>query len=118
MHQFSNVMVVSDPGINAQVGWTMMCDHDAIISDILAFLPLMSTGNKTGLVCAVGVDKAGRGKGVGLVMLVKAFEDLKGRGIEGVFIDFTVLEGFYEKFGFEIVWEYEKFVWEEKPIIR
>jgi beta-N-acetylhexosaminidase len=107
-------MVALDPDTNEQVGWTFMCSHDAIVSDIYAFMPLMPTEKKTGLIAAVGVDKSARGKGVGLALLVKAIENMKERGIEGIFIDSTVLENFYEKLGFNVVWEYEGYVWQGK----
>jgi len=30
--------------------------------------------------------------------------------MEGVFVDSVVIRGFYEALGFEVMWEYEKFV--------
>lgn len=104
-------MVAFDPDTNAQIGWTLMCSHSAIISDIFAFLPLMPSKEKTGLIAAVGVDESARGKGVGLALMVKAMENMQERGIEGVFIDSVIIRGFYERLGFETCWEYEGFVW-------
>lgn len=100
-------MVAIDPESNAQVGWTMMCDSSAIISQIYAFMPLMPSGEKTGLIAAVGVDESARGKGIGQALMVKALENLRERGVEGVFIDMVQIRGFYERFGFETKWEYE-----------
>ncbi len=107
-------MVAFDPDTNAQIGWTMMCSYSAIVSDIYAFLLLVPSKEKTGLIGAVGVDKSSRGKGVGLAMVVKAMENLKERGVEGVLIDSVVIRNFYEKLGFETLWEYEGYKCAEK----
>lgn len=71
----------------------------------------MPSKEKTGLIAAVGVDKGARGKGVGLALMVKAMENMRERGIEGVFIDWTSIQSFYERLGFETYWEYEGYVW-------
>ncbi|KPM43212.1 hypothetical protein AK830_g3350 [Neonectria ditissima] len=105
--QHHEVLVAFDPDTNAQIGWTLMCSHSAIISDTISFLPLMPSKEKTGLISAVGVDKSARGKGVGLAMMVKAIENMQARGIEGVCIDSVLVRGFYEQLGFETFWEYE-----------
>lgn len=105
--QWNQVMVAIDPETNAQVGWTLMCDSSAVVSQIYAFMPLMPAGEKTGLIAAVGVDESTRGQGVGLALMVKALENLRVRGIEGVFIDSVEINGFYERLGFETKWEYE-----------
>jgi beta-N-acetylhexosaminidase len=97
-------MVAFDPDTNAQIGWTLMCSQSAIRSDSFAFLPLMPSKEKTGLIAAVGVDKSARGKGVGLALVVNAMENMRERGIEGVYVDFAIRD-FYEKFGFEVFWE-------------
>lgn len=100
-------MVAFNPDTNAQIGWTLMCSHSAIVSQIYAFLPLTPSRGKTGLIAAVGVDESARGQGVGLALMVKAIENMRDRGIEGVFIDSVVIRGFYEQLGFETHWEYE-----------
>ena len=64
-----------------------MSSHSSIIADDFAFLSLCPSGEKTGLIACVGVDKEARGKGVGLALLVRAMEDMTERGIEGVLID-------------------------------
>jgi beta-N-acetylhexosaminidase len=110
-NQHHEVMVAFDPETNAQIGWTLMCSHSAIISDIFAFLPLMPSKDKTGLIACVGVEKSARGKGVGLALLVKAMENMKERGVEGVCIDWVVIRGFYENLGFVPFWEYEGYSW-------
>jgi len=48
---------------------------------------------------------------LGLTLLVKAMENMRERGVEGVFIDSVVIRGFYERLGFETCWEYEGYVW-------
>ncbi|KAH6666066.1 hypothetical protein B0J14DRAFT_205992 [Halenospora varia] len=100
-NQHHEVMVAFDPDTNAQIGWTLMCSHTAIISDSFAFLPLMPSKEKTGLIAAVGVDESARGKGVGLALMVKAMENMRERGVEGVYIDSVVIRDFYEKLGFK-----------------
>lgn len=105
--QFDQVMIAIDPQTNKQVGWTLMCDPTAILSQIYAFMPLMPSENKTGLIAAVGVDESARGKGIGLALMVKALENLRERGVEGVFVDSVEIKGFYERLGFETKWEYE-----------
>jgi beta-N-acetylhexosaminidase len=104
-------MVAFDPETNEQIGWTFMCSPSAIISNIFAFLPLMPSKEKTGLIAAVGVDESARGKGVGLALVVKAMENMRERGVEGVCIDWTDIRGFYEKLGFEVFWDYEGYQW-------
>jgi beta-N-acetylhexosaminidase len=104
-------MVAFDPDTNAQIGWTLMCSPTAIVNDIYAFLPLMPSKEKTGLIAAVGVDESVRGKGVGLALMVKAMENMRDRGVEGVCIDSVAIRGFYEKLGFEPFWKYEGYVW-------
>ncbi|KUJ20071.1 putative beta-N-acetylglucosaminidase [Mollisia scopiformis] len=109
-NQYHQVMVAFDAETNSQVGWTLMCDY-SIISNNFAFLPLMPSKEKTGLIACVGVDESARGKGVGLVLMVKAMENMKERGIEGVCVDWVVIKGFYERLGFQRYWEYQGFEW-------
>ena len=52
-----------------------------------------------------------RGKGTGLALLVRAMENMRDRGMEGVLIDWVVIRGFYENLGFEPFWEYEGYEW-------
>lgn len=84
-NQHHEVMVAFDPDTNAQIGWTLMCSHTTIISDIFAFLPLIPSKEKTGLIAAVSVDASARGKGVVSVLLAKAMENMRERGVEGVY---------------------------------
>ncbi|PVH74910.1 hypothetical protein DL98DRAFT_658472 [Cadophora sp. DSE1049] len=126
-NQYHEVMVAFDTETNEQLGWTLMCGPEAIVKDMFAFMPISGdvafgsdgqvhgegTGReerKIGLIAAVGVDKKARGRGVGLAMVVRAMENLKERGVEGVFIDSVAIRDFYEKLGFEMRWEYES--WE------
>ena len=76
-----------DPETNAQIGWTLMCSPAAITSNVIGFLSLMPSKENTGLVAAVGVDESARGKGVGLALVVKALENMRERGVEGVYVD-------------------------------
>ncbi|KAF4436459.1 hypothetical protein F53441_13249 [Fusarium austroafricanum] len=105
--QHHEVMVAVDPETNEQIGWTLMCSFSSAASSVFAFMPLLPSGQKTGLIAAVGVDEKARGKGVGLALVVKAMESLKERGMEGILIDAVSIRGFYERLGFEPYWEYE-----------
>ena len=106
-------MVAFDPDTNEQIGWTLMCSPSAIVGRAYAFLPLLPSKEKTGLIAAVGVDESVRGKGVGLALVVKAMENMRERGVEGVLIDAVVIRGFYERMGFETFWDYESYVAED-----
>ncbi|CAG1994875.1 unnamed protein product [Fusarium graminearum] len=106
-NQHDQVLVAFDPETNEQIGWTLMCSHDSLVGDMFAFLPLLPSGDKTGLIAAVGVDEKARGKGVGLALVIKAMETLKERGMSGILIDAVEIQGFYERLGFETFWEYE-----------
>ncbi|KAG4427727.1 hypothetical protein IFR05_016791 [Cadophora sp. M221] len=108
-NQHHEVMVAFDFETNAQLGWTLMCSPSAVVLDDFAFINLLFSKDKTGLIGCVGVDKAARGKGVGLALLVKAIENMRERGVEGVMIDWVTIRGFYEQLGFEVAWEYETF---------
>ncbi|KAH6715139.1 putative beta-N-acetylglucosaminidase [Leptodontidium sp. MPI-SDFR-AT-0119] len=110
-NQHHEVMVAFDAETNAQLGWTLMCSPSAVVLDDFAFINLLPSKDNTGLIGCVGVDKAARGKGVGLALLVKAIENMKERDVEGVMIDWVTIRGFYEHLGFEVAWEYETFEW-------
>ncbi|KAM0248354.1 hypothetical protein ACHAP5_003527 [Fusarium lateritium] len=106
----SEVMVAFDPDTNEQIGWTLMCSYSTIAS-VFAFLHLLPSGEKTGLIAAVGVDEKARGRGIGLALVVKAMESLRERGMDGILIDAVAIRGFYERLGFETQWEYEGYGW-------
>ncbi len=105
---FEEVMVAFD-STGAQVGWTLMLSPSNPILKRFAFVPVL--GSKVGLIACVGVDEEVRKGGIGIALLCKAIENMQDRGIEGVFIDWVVLRGYYEKLGFELWKEYEKFEW-------
>ena len=71
----------------------------------------MESKEKTGLIGCVGVKEEFRGQGVASLLVSKAIQNLQGRGVEGVFIDWVAKEGLYERLGFETVFEYEQYVW-------
>lgn len=110
-NQHHEALVAIDPSTNTQLGWTLMCSPSAVVLGDFAFINLLPSKDKTGLIGCVGVDKEARGKGVGLALLVKAIENMKERGVEGVMIDWVTIRGFYELLGFEVTWEYETFEW-------
>ncbi|KAF5858508.1 hypothetical protein ETB97_004304 [Aspergillus alliaceus] len=98
----SSVMTAFDPS-GKQVGWTLMLSHGSpMLKSHWAFPSLC--GPKTGVIGCVGVDMDYRKEGVGLAMLCHAIEHMKHRGVEGVFVDWVSLEGWYEKIGFEVWW--------------
>ncbi|KAH7372106.1 hypothetical protein BKA64DRAFT_728857 [Cadophora sp. MPI-SDFR-AT-0126] len=123
-NQYHEVMVAFDAETNEQLGWTLMCGPEVVVKDMFAFMPISGDvafaeqdregegkgERKIGLIAAVGVDEKARGRGVGLAMVVKAMENLKERGVEGIFVDSVTIRDFYEKMGFEMRWEYE--TWE------
>ena len=103
--------MVAFDSTGAQVGWTLMCSPSSLVCQDFAFLPLMPSKEKTGLIACVGVDESARKKGVGLALLVKAMENMRERGVEGVCIDWVGIRGFYETLGYEVFWEYETYEW-------
>ncbi|KAE8373154.1 glycoside hydrolase superfamily [Aspergillus bertholletiae] len=98
----TSVMTAFDSN-GKQVGWTLMLSHESpVLKSHWAFPSLC--GPKTGLIGCVGVDADHRKEGIGLAMLCHAIEDMKQRGVEGVFVDWVSLEGWYEKLGFKVWW--------------
>jgi beta-N-acetylhexosaminidase len=85
--QHHEVMVAIDSDTNKQIGWTLMTSPSCLITQSFAFIPLCPSGKKTGLIACVGVDKAARGGGVGLGLMVRAMENMRERGMDGVLID-------------------------------
>lgn len=88
-----------------QVAWTLMLSHESpVLHTWWAWPPLC--GPKTGLIGCVGVDAAHRGKGIGLALLCHAILDLRERGVEGVFVDWTSKVEWYARLGFRVWREY------------
>ena len=73
----------------AQVGRALRCSPSSTHCQEFAFLPLMPSKKKIGLIAYVGVDGKARKKGLqlGLGLLMKTMENMKERGIDGVCID-------------------------------
>lgn len=93
-------MTAFDPQ-GKQVGWTLMLSPSSpLLQHEWAFPPLC--GPQTGLIGCVGVDVTYRNEGIGLALLCHAIENMKQRGIEGVFVDWVSLNGWYEKVGFQV----------------
>lgn len=84
-----------------QIGWTLMLGPSTPVLDEQWACPVLC-GPRTGLIGCVGVDKPYRATGVGLAMLCHAIEDMEARGIEGVFVDWVSMNGYYEKVGFHV----------------
>lgn len=102
-NQHHQVMVAMNSS-GEQLGWTLMLDSDMGRLADLACPPLL--GEKTGLIACVGVDPNARGKGVGLALIASAALHLKAKGLQNVFIDWVILENWYEKAGFKVWREY------------
>ncbi|OQE15590.1 hypothetical protein PENFLA_c031G02535 [Penicillium flavigenum] len=82
-----------------QVGWTLMLGPSDALNKSWAFP--QTCGPKTGLIGAVGIDESHRKYGIGLALICHAIENMKQRGIEGVFVDWVALDGWYEQVGFK-----------------
>ncbi|KAJ5155574.1 hypothetical protein N7492_008377 [Penicillium capsulatum] len=95
----SQVMTAFDSE-GRQVGWTLMLSPVPELNHIWAFPQLC--GPQTGLIGCVGVDADHRKSGIGLALICHAVENMKQRGIEGVFVDWVALDGWYEQVGFEV----------------
>jgi beta-N-acetylhexosaminidase len=82
-----------------QVGWTLMLGPSDALNTSWAFP--QTCGPNTGLIGAVGIDESHRKYGIGLALICHAIEAMKQRGIEGVFVDWVALDGWYEQVGFK-----------------
>ncbi|KAB2569093.1 Beta-hexosaminidase [Lasiodiplodia theobromae] len=99
-------------GHGEQIAWTMMLEPGTkVFLPDLAFPELLGKPDKTGLVACVGVDAAKREGGVGLAMVAAALEEMRGRGVERVFVDWVTLVGWYEKVGLRTWREYLSVEW-------
>ncbi|OJK05118.1 hypothetical protein ASPACDRAFT_110316 [Aspergillus aculeatus ATCC 16872] len=98
-----SIMTVFSPQ-GHQIGWTLMLDPSSPFLQIQWAMPPVCGGadSRTGLIGCVGVDQEHRGKGVGVAMLAHALAHLRSRGVQGVMVDWVVLEGFYESVGFDV----------------
>ncbi|KAJ5094110.1 Glycoside hydrolase superfamily [Penicillium angulare] len=83
-----------------QVGWTLMLPPCPELNAGWAFP--QTCGPNTGLIGCVGVDADYRASGIGLALISHALENMKQRGIEGVFVDWVALKGWYEQVGFDV----------------
>ncbi|KAL1968346.1 hypothetical protein VTN77DRAFT_1875 [Rasamsonia byssochlamydoides] len=102
----SSIMAAFD-ATGKQVAWTLMLSHESPFLHAQWALPPLC-GPKTGLIGCVGVDAAHRKAGIGLALLCHAIEDLKRRGVEGVFVDWTTKVEWYAKVGFKVWREYRR----------
>ena len=68
---------------------------------------IISTGeNNVGMIGCVGVIPEMRRNGIGLRMVAKAMDDIKGKGCDDVFIHFTYLDWWYGRLGFKTFLHY------------
>ncbi|RDW86540.1 putative beta-N-acetylglucosaminidase [Aspergillus mulundensis] len=96
----SSIMTAFDPH-GKQVGWTLMLGPSSTVLQSNWAMPSIC-GPNTGLIGCVGIDEEHRKSGVGIALVAHALNDMKDRGVEGVFVDWVALEGFYERVGFEV----------------
>ena len=68
---------------------------------------IISTGNNNvGMIGCVGTVPEMRRNGIGLRMVAKAMDDIKGKGCDDVFIHFTYLDWWYGRLGFKTFLHY------------
>lgn len=97
--QYPDSVMTAFDSQGQQVGWTLMLSHEnPFLKEHWAFPQIC--GSKTGLIGCVGVDADRRKSGIGLALICHAIENMKRRGIEGVFVDWVALDGWYEQAGF------------------
>ncbi|CAG7923259.1 unnamed protein product [Penicillium olsonii] len=97
--QYPDSIMTAFDSEGRQVGWTLMLGPSETLNTTWAFP--QTCGPKTGLIGAVGIDEPYRNSGIGLAMICHAVENMKKRGIEGVFVDWVALDGWYEQVGFQ-----------------
>ncbi|CAG8016285.1 unnamed protein product [Penicillium olsonii] len=97
--QYPDSIMTAFDSEGKQVGWTLMLGPSETLNTTWAFP--QTCGPKTGLIGAVGIDEPYRKSGIGLAMICHAVENMKKRGIEGVFVDWVALDGWYEQVGFQ-----------------
>ena len=67
----------------------------------------LSLGEKWGSLGPIGVATQERGRGLGHALLGSALINLKQRGVRQCIIDWTTLDDFYGKHGFEVSRRYK-----------
>ncbi|CAG7965501.1 unnamed protein product [Penicillium olsonii] len=97
--QYPDSIMTAFDSEGKQVGWTLMLGPSETLNTTWAFP--QTCGPNTGLIGAVGIDEPYRKSGIGLAMICHAVENMKKRGIEGVFVDWVALDGWYEQVGFQ-----------------
>ncbi|KAL4926251.1 putative beta-N-acetylglucosaminidase [Aspergillus undulatus] len=96
----NSIMAAFSPS-GRQIGWTLMLPPSSPILQENWAMPA-TCGPTTGLIGCVGIDKECRGSGAGIALVAHAMGFMRDSGIEGVFVDWVALEGFYERLGFGI----------------
>ncbi|GBF61178.1 beta-hexosaminidase [Trichophyton mentagrophytes] len=109
--QYNQVLVATDSSTGEQIGWTLMQELGIGMTRELAMQPLV--GIKSGQIGCVGVVPEARNKGVGLALITHAALDLKRRGMEHVFVDWSNHVNWYERAGFKVWGEYRTMVLHE-----
>ncbi|KAJ5793079.1 uncharacterized protein N7503_009057 [Penicillium pulvis] len=97
--KFPSCVMTAFDSEDRQVGWTLMLPPCPEMNQSWAFPQIC--GPNTGLIGCVGVDADHRASGIGLALVCHAVENMKQRGIEGVFVDWVALDGWYEQVGFK-----------------
>ncbi|EKV07339.1 Beta-N-acetylglucosaminidase, putative [Penicillium digitatum] len=97
--KYPNSVMTAFDSQGQQIGWTLMLGPSDALNESWAFP--QTCGPNTGLIGAVGIDESHRQNGIGLALICHAIQHMKQRGIEGVFVDWVALDGWYEQVGFE-----------------
>ncbi|KAL4795582.1 hypothetical protein BDV19DRAFT_362845 [Aspergillus venezuelensis] len=98
--EYPECIMVGYDSAGHQVAWSLMLPPSSQVDKIWA-MPAVC-GSSTGLIGCVGVNREQRGTGIGIALVAAAMESLKRRGVQGVFVDWVAIEGFYERLGFGV----------------
>ncbi|HLZ56148.1 MAG TPA: GNAT family N-acetyltransferase [Ktedonosporobacter sp.] len=97
---YQDLLVARDQQDGRVVGTTLMytsASHPER-TDVI-WQPLL--GKDAGAMGAVGVASSERGRGIGIALVARASDLLKGRGVGNCYIDWVELTDFYAKLGYE-----------------
>jgi GNAT superfamily N-acetyltransferase len=94
-----DLALLTDEASGEVVGFSRIYEGDSpILGPGVYWRGIM--GDSPGGLGPIGVSRSVRGKGLGLALLRLCLEELKGRGVRSMVIDWTDLGAFYAKMGF------------------
>jgi GNAT superfamily N-acetyltransferase len=95
------IIIVDNMEDNSIIGFCHTGDfHSLKLIPSTYWFPAL--GPRFGGLGPIGIAKAHRKRGLGLALCAVAVNDLKGRGVEEMAIDWTTLRDFYGQMGFEV----------------